>query len=252
MLERGHRDTSSGLEQVGSVVVGVKEDIESEVNVIFKSAWTIEETTKIPDPEDLKLGNHGKLIDGVLLYADLEDSTRLVSNYSREFSAEVFKAFLLSACRLIKLHGGSITSFDGDRVMAIFASGDKNSAAAKVGLQINHAIMNVVNPAMRAFYSSTDYKIKHVVGIDSGKILAARTGVRNDSDIVWVCPGANYAAKMCSIRGTSYRTFLSEDVYNHLLDPSKFGGTVRSNMWERYYWSDEARYIYGSNWSWSF
>lgn len=39
------------------------------------------------------------------------------------------------------------------------------------------------------------------MGIDCGVLLAAKTGVRVDSDLVWVGPAANYAAKLNSFEG---------------------------------------------------
>jgi hypothetical protein len=47
-------------------------------------------------------------------------------------------------------------------------------------------------------------------------LLAAKTGARNNSDIVWVGPAANYASKLNSFEGLDITcsTRISEAVWN--------------------------------------
>jgi class 3 adenylate cyclase len=69
----------------------------------------------------------------------------------------------------------------------------KNTTAAKTALQIKWALSKILNPALKAQYGSDAYQLSHVIGIDTSRLLAARIGVRNDNDIVWVGRAANYA-----------------------------------------------------------
>src|SRR5688500_891057 len=123
--------------------MALADDIREEVKAIIKTAWTIREGKKIPDVEDLKLGNDAVTFEAVVLYADLADSTGLVTNYLPQFAAEVYKTYLICACRIITANSGEITAFDGDRVMAVFYEGGKNTNAAKTALQINWAVRMV-------------------------------------------------------------------------------------------------------------
>lgn len=66
----------------------------------------------------------------------------------------------------------------------------------RAAFRINGAVKNVITPALKAEYPQTDYILKHVIGIDTSKLLASRIGVRNDNDLVWVGRAANYAAKL--------------------------------------------------------
>src|SRR5436305_868835 len=79
-------------------------------------------------------------LDATVLYADLADSTGLVQGYKDWFAAEVYKTYLMAASELIKNNDGTITAFDGDRVMGVFIGGSKNSSAARCALQINHFV----------------------------------------------------------------------------------------------------------------
>ena len=48
------------------------EDLTKEVRKIFKDAWTTRDGQKVPESEDLRLGNDAVKLDGTVLYADLD------------------------------------------------------------------------------------------------------------------------------------------------------------------------------------
>jgi class 3 adenylate cyclase len=75
-------------------------------------------------------------ISGTVLYADLSDSTGLVKSHEKEFAAEIYKSYVYSAARLIRNASGSVTAFDGDRVMGVFMGDNNWSVATRVALQI--------------------------------------------------------------------------------------------------------------------
>jgi class 3 adenylate cyclase len=95
-----------------------KADLESEVKAIFESKWTKRDGQVVPDPEDLQLGNDAVKLQATVLYADMADSTDLVDGHEPHFAAEIYKAYLRCAARIIKHEQGTITAYDGDRLMA--------------------------------------------------------------------------------------------------------------------------------------
>ena len=84
--------------------------------------------------------------------------------------------------------------------MAVYLGDGKNSSAARTALKINWTVKNVVNTAIKKQYPNTSYSVAHAVGIDTGKLFVARTGIRGSNDLVWVGRAANYAAKLCDLR----------------------------------------------------
>src|SRR5687767_13664907 len=100
--------------------MATEKDLKAEIAEIFKTNWEKREGRQVPSAEDVALGNDAVAIEGTVLYADLVDSTSLVTGYQNWFAAEVYKAYLVTACRIISDQGGDITAFDGDRVMAVF------------------------------------------------------------------------------------------------------------------------------------
>ena len=134
--------------------------------------------------------------------------------------------------------------------MGVFIGDSKNTSAARSALQINYLVLKVVNEKIKEVYPNTSYQVKHAVGIDTSDLFIARTGIRGSNDLVWVGRAANYAAKLCSLRESTYNSYITEDVYNLLSDELKFGGDPRRNMWEKYMWITMGITVYRSSWWW--
>jgi class 3 adenylate cyclase len=226
-----------------------KEQVLAEIRSIFQDKWTIRDGKVVPDTDDIALGNQAVKLDATVLYADMADSTGLVDHYKHEFAAEIYKAYLIGACRVISDLDGTITAFDGDRVMAVFIGDRKNTNAAKCALTLN-ALVNEVNSLLKSSYPNTAFKLRHTVGVDTSDILVVRTGIRNANDLVWVGRAANYAAKLSAIGEEGYPTYITEGVYTRLSDEAKYGGQPRTNMWEKRTWAAKGIVVYRSSWSW--
>ena len=217
------------------------EDLTKEVRKIFKDAWTTRDGQKVPESEDLRLGNDAVKLDGTVLYADLDASTNLVDSYKPEFAAEIYKTYLHCAAKVIRSEGGVITSYDGDRIMAVYIGDAKNSSAAQSALKINYAVTYIINPVLKECYPTGNYLVKQVVGIDTSELFVARTGIRGSNDLVWVGRAANYAAKLSSL-SPDYPSRVTAPVYNMLNQSAKYSndGTL---MWEL----DTSNHINGIN-----
>jgi class 3 adenylate cyclase len=213
----------------------IADDIKNNAATTFGSGWTVRDGRTVPSPEDLKHSNDAVQFErATILYADLDGSTNLVENKKWQFSGEVYKSFLYTTSRLIRHHGGSIVSYDGDRVMGIFISDSQADDAVSCALKIKYAITTYVQPALHKNWS-TDFKIRHVVGIDTSPIRAARTGVRGDNDIVWIGNAANLAAKLTSLSADT-PTYITKRVYDRLSNSQKLG-PLNEGIWKKWRWS---------------
>jgi class 3 adenylate cyclase len=230
--------------------MGLKDDLVAEVKATFSKQWDVQEAQNVPAAEDLRLNeNHAKdLNTATVLYADLDGSTNMVDNYIWEFSAEVYKTYLRCASQIIRSEGGVITAYDGDRVMAIFTGGSKNTSAVRCAMKINYAVVEIIRPALKAQYTTTNFELKHVVGIDTSQLRTARIGVRGDNDLVWIGRAANYAAKLTNESGKP--TWITKAVYDQMSNDVKYH--EGQDMWQRYHWSSMSNMeIYSSNYWWS-
>ena len=200
--------------------MAIGNDLNSEVGGILRGEWSERAGRVVPESADLGLGNDAVTLEGTVLYADLDDSTELVDTAEPWFAAEIYKSYLACAARIIRSEGAVITSYDGDRIMAVFIGDLKNTIAARTALKINFAVLYILNPAIRDQYPDFPYEIKQVVGIDTSSLFVARTGIRGANDLVWVGRAANYAAKLSARSGPS--TQITAAVYDQLNSSSKF------------------------------
>lgn len=225
--------------------MSLKSDLETYCSDVFRSTWTTRDGTVVPD-EDSKLGlkNEAIKIGATVLYADLADSTLMVDKELPGFSAEIYKTFLYCCARIIPHHGGSVTAYDGDRIMGVFIGDSKNTSAVKAALSIKWAVDEIVMPKMKSIYTTKTFQVKHVTGVDTSELFVAKTGARGANDLVWVGRAANYAAKLAAL-DPSY-TYITSDVYDVMHDSVKF---VDGNaMWVKMIWTEfDNSYIYRSS-----
>ena len=227
--------------------MGLGADLANEVREVFQETWSVRKGQSVPESEDLRLDNDAVTLEGTVLYADLDASTHLVDSYKPAFAAEIYKTYLRCAAKIIRSENGVITSYDGDRIMAVFFGKSKNPSAACSALKINYAVTKIINPILKECYSNTNYVVRQIVGIDTSPLFVARTGIRGSNDLVWVGRAANYAAKLCSL-STNHSSRLTETVYEELNESAKYSNDGQS-MWERVTWTDMNQMrIYRSNW----
>jgi class 3 adenylate cyclase len=215
--------------------VGLKDDLTAEVKKTFADEWQVQATTSVPNPEDLLLNsNHAKDLEAAtVLYADLDGSTNMVDGFQWWFAAQVYKTYLRCAAELIRSEGGTVTAYDGDRVMAVFTGATKNTTAVRTAMMINCAVVDIIRPAIKAKHPTTDFTLNHVVGVDTSQLRTARIGVRGDNDLVWIGRAANYAAKLTN--ESEKPLWITKAVYERLQDSVKLHNG--QEMWEKRIWS---------------
>jgi class 3 adenylate cyclase len=227
--------------------MALKDELTADVRQIFQQRWTKRDGNVVPESPDVGLYNDGVKLEGTVLYADLSESTALVDSYKDEFAAEIYKSYLRCAAKIVTSEQGSITAYDGDRLMAVFLGDFKNTSATRSALKINYAVTHIINPLVQSHYR-TDFEVKQIVGIDTSQLLVARTGIRGSNDLVWVGQAANYAAKLSTL-DKSFPTWITSSVYNRLHSSLKVSNG--RPMWESRLWTAMGNInIYRSNWWW--
>jgi len=224
----------------------VGDEVRKYAQETFKRAWSNEDSDEVPTESDaLGLGNQGVLIDAVVLYADLVDSTGLVSGHTTMFAAEVYKAYVYAAAKSVRAHYGSVTAYDGDRVMGVFVGENRRNNAVDAALHIDAMVEDILNPELKAVYSTTSFRVQSKIGIDASQLLVANTGIRGNNDYVWVGNAANNAAKMAGLK-LGYTTYITQDVHASLTDANKttYSGTV---IWKDLGTGALGYRIYGAN-----
>lgn len=236
----------------------LKKDLETVVSDVLGHPWDTRDGRVVPENEDVVLDGGAVKLDATVLYADLRQSSKLATEFHQKTAAKVIRAYLRCMCKLITEHDGTVTSFDGDRVMAVFIGNYKNSHAATCALKMAYTVSKILEPKINEYFDSfreTRFGISHCVGIDTSSILTVRAGQRESNDLVWVGRAPNLAAKLSEIREPNYRSYISKDVFSRLAKPAKYkdeNAVFPELMWEErtYPFLGEDITIYRSNYTW--
>ncbi|GAB3005529.1 adenylate/guanylate cyclase domain-containing protein [Streptomyces pseudoechinosporeus] len=235
--------------------MGLKGTIEQSLRDLVGYDWQIRIGTTVPQTEKVVLRNGAVKLDAVYLYADMMGSTQLVSDFKPETAAKVMRAFISTACRVIRYYDGHIRSFDGDRVMGIFVGDNKNTRAVNTALEIKHATDTYVRPALESRLPSLPqqgFVLSHVTGVASGPVFIARAGIHEHNDLISVGTAANVAAKLSDIREKpQHRTYITPVVFRTMGSKRKIWNG--QELWEAHTADvgGEATPVYRSSWGWT-
>ena len=232
-------------------------DITANISGIMAQSWDIVQDTSVPSDKDVTMTGRAVKLEGTVLYADMRQSSFLAEEVSQRVAGKVYQAFLSSIGKLISANEGTITAYDGDRIMGIFVGSTKNTSAARCALQINHLVSKELRPRLSEQFTSlktAGFEISHCVGIDSSSFLAVKAGQRNANDIVWIGRAPNFAASLSEVRIENYNSFISEDVFNAMQESSKYSNGDKKPMWKAFShkYLGQDLMVYGSNWTWKF
>jgi class 3 adenylate cyclase len=215
--------------------VPLRDELDTEVARIFRSQWETRNGNVVPEPEQLSLQNNAVILTGTVLYADLASSTSLVNSRPREPAAEIYKTFLHCAAKIIRSENGTITAYDGDRVMAVFIGSGMEAEAVRAALKLKFAVTSIVMPAFQSQYPKDDFAVQHCCGIDKSDLFVARTGIRGSNDLVWVGRAANHAAKLSEVREWPFSIYITDVVHSQL--SANLRVVDGSSMWESRNWA---------------
>lgn len=233
--------------------MGLQQEIAERVHDVLSTTWELSEPRDVPRTEEVVLGTGAEVMELAVLYCDVAGSSALVSKFPLAVAARIVKLFLRVSTHVISHYGGSITSFDGDRVMAVFSGEGKECRAVRSALALGALVPQVVQPRLTEFLKEREkpqgvppfvwpaepFQLRHGSGIDTGRVLIVRAGQRIDNDLIWVGRAANLAARLSEIRPS-----LLFGVYRHVhispevlvkLDAATRGpsGLFQSERWTR-------------------
>lgn len=141
-----------------------------------------------------------KLIDTCVLYIDIRRSTELSITHKAATVAKLYSAFVRAMTKCARHFNGHVRGIIGDRVMVIFDCDDCFGKAVNCAILMNSTAKYVINKHF------TRNEVQCGIGIDSGKMLATKTGFRRRGheqhsykNLVWLGRPANVASKLTDI-----------------------------------------------------
>lgn len=184
-----------------------KDDVNEEVETILSSGFSINatETAFVPHSSDPAISfpnldadyQNVKVLETTVLYVDMRRSTELSLKHKPETVARLYSAFVRAMTRCAKVYGGEVRGIIGDRVMMLFDQRDCFANAIDTAVLINSVCQLVINTHF------TRAEVAFGIGIDHGRMLATKTGVRRHGSaqssyhsLVWLGRPANIASKL--------------------------------------------------------
>jgi len=233
--------------------MAISDDLDSDVSTIIGTQWDKRRGTTVPSTDTVALAGGAVELDATFLYADLANSSKMARHFDRRIVAKILKSFLATATRLIRFRGGTVLSFDGDRVLGVFVGDSKNTSAVRCALNINYTVTQLIRKKFENQYDvvrNADFHIDHAVGVDTGTVLIVRAGARGANDLISIGRAPNLAAKFSDLREGNYSTFISADVYRMMNEEVKLNLQKTENMWEARSWNflNESISMYRSSW----
>ncbi len=231
-----------------------KAELEKGVDNFFSGSYEVTEGRTIPDVGDIAFGKVGRELDLAMLFIDIRESTKIVDGFRRETAAKMYKSFLWGVSKIARENDGELRSFNGDGVLIVFVGDQKRNNAVKAAMQMSWFCLYVLKPVVESYFRENqqlqDMNFDFGIGVDSGRVLVVRGGIKgeNNNDLVWVGNATNYAVKLSGLSKDGYHIYISKDVYSVLDDDHKLGGEPKTNMWESRTWNDMD--IYRTNWHW--
>lgn len=203
--------------------------LRAQATELWNVKWNERTGQVVPSTDSVAHANGAVKVEATYLYADLADSTEMQKLFGSDFAARVHRMYLGAASDIIREAGGSIKSFDGDRVMGIFMGSSMRSSATIAALKINWVVTKIINELVktRKRPNGSWWTVQHGIGIDCGEALIVRAGVRNKAgttshnDLISIGAAPAIAAKLSGERNAGGAILISSNVYEGLNESAK-------------------------------
>ena len=131
------------------------------------------------------LKNHLQKLKGkdsrvVILYVDMEGSTRISSTVDSDMNIKIIKIFLMQMSQIIDNFRGYILKFVGDCVIGIFLADENCTNMADNAVQSAMIMRSVIEDVVNPVFADKDLpKIGFNIGLDMGTVRVDKIGAAN-------------------------------------------------------------------------
>jgi adenylate cyclase len=169
--------------------------------------------------DDLRLGGERELV--TVLFSDVRGFTTFSEARSPETVIEVLNRYLTSMTDVILKHGGTLVTFMGDGIMAVFGApipmddhADRALAAAR---EMAGPALERFNEWLRASGHGDGFRVG--IGLNSGAVMAGNVGSEKRLEFTVIGDTTNTASRIEGMtKGTPHSIYVSESTRMMLLD----------------------------------
>jgi adenylate cyclase len=179
----------------------------------------VDEVLKNAD-EDLRLGGERELV--TVMFSDIRGFTGFSETRSPETVIEVLNRYLTSMTDVILKHGGTLVTFMGDGIMAVFGApiptddhADRALAAAR---EMAGPALDRFNDWLRSEGHGEGFRIG--IGLNSGAVMAGNVGSERRLEYTVIGDTTNTASRIEGMtKGTPHTIYISEATRLMLVGP---------------------------------
>jgi adenylate cyclase len=169
--------------------------------------------------DDLRIG--GVRRDGTVMFSDLRGFTSFSETQEPELVVEVVNRYLSEMSDAIQAHGGTLVSFMGDGIMALFGAPIEQPDHATRAVDAAREMLGERLPRFNAWLAERgiDREFRMGIGLNSGPVMSGNVGSERRLEYTAIGDTTNTAARLEGMtKGTDHQAFLSESTHERLGD----------------------------------
>jgi adenylate cyclase len=169
--------------------------------------------------DDLRLG--GVRRDGTVMFCDLRGFTTFSEELEPELVVEVVNRYLSEMTEEILAQGGTLVSFMGDGIMALFGAPIEQGDHAERAVRAARAMIGERLPRFNAWLAERgiEHEFRMGIGLNSGPVMSGNVGSPERLEYTAIGDTTNTAARLEGMtKETGHQVYLAESVYKRLRD----------------------------------
>jgi adenylate cyclase len=159
-------------------------------------------------------------LEATVLFCDLRGFTTLAERLQAEEVIAVLNRYLDAVSTAVFAHGGTVVSYQGDGVMAVFGAPLPEEDHAVCALRAAREILDVALPRFNAWLLEerlADAPLDAGIGLNSGQVMSGLVGSERRVEYAAVGDATNVAARLQAMgRDHDGQLFVSEATYERL------------------------------------
>jgi adenylate cyclase len=138
-----------------------------------------------------------KRLEGTVLFCDLRGFTTFAEGHSPERVLQVLNRYLTEMSEAILDHGGTVVSYMGDGIMAVFGTPLPRDDHAQKGFDTAHEMVRVRMPRLNAWLREQGLPAFRLgVGLNSGPVMSGTVGSERRLEYAAIGDTTNVAARL--------------------------------------------------------
>jgi adenylate cyclase len=184
----------------------------------FVPAQVVNEVIERVD-EDLRLG--GVRRDGTVMFCDLRGFTTFSEELEPERVVEVVNRYLSEMTEAILANGGTLVSFMGDGIMALFGAPIEQPDHAERAVRAAREMVGERLPRFNAWLAEhgIEHEFRIGIGLNSGPVMSGNVGSPERLEYTAIGDTTNTAARLEGMtKETGHQVYLADSTYERLRD----------------------------------